>query len=258
MRSRTALATTLKKPRRKPVLKPVLKPVPKPVPKAPAKPAGTGGSKAAAPPPAAPAPRAARIEKEQAILQEAEAQFARLGFEGATLEGIAAALGLSRHNLLYYFPSKDALYRRVLDDVMTQWLDGMGALAVGDDPARALRQYIGAKLRSARERPGASRIFAQEVMAGAPRYADAITARVQPVLQADVKVFERWARQGRIHKLNFTHLMFMIWSVTQAYADLAPQFALLLGKPALDRADFTAAQALLERVVLQGLLSDRR
>lgn len=210
---------------------------------------------AAAPPAARRAPRAARVEKEQTILNEAEAQFARHGFEGATLEGIAAALGLSRHNLLYYFPSKEVLYRRVLDDVMTQWLEGMGALAVGDDPASALRQYIGAKLRSARERPAASRIFAQEVMAGAPRYADAITERVRPVLQADVKVFERWARQGHIRKLDFTHLMFMVWSVTQAYADLAPQFALLLGKSALDGADFAAAQAMLERVVLEGLLT---
>ena len=201
------------------------------------------------------APRAARVEKEQAILNEAEAQFARHGVEGATLEGIAAALGLSRHNLLYYFPSKELLYRRVLDDVMTQWLDGMGALAAGDDPATSLRQYIGAKLRSARERPAASRIFAQEVMAGAPRYADAITERVRPVLQADVRVFERWARQGHIRKLDFTHLMFMVWSVTQAYADLAPQFALLLGKPALDGGDFAAAQAMLERVVLEGLLT---
>ena len=102
--------------------------------------------------------------------------------------------------------------------------------------------------------PIAGAIFAQEVMAGAPRYADAITERVAPVLRADVKVFERWARQGRIRKLNFTHLMFMVWSVTQAYADLAPQFALLLGKPALDEADFAAAQAMLERVVLEGVL----
>src|SRR5262245_55049608 len=104
---------------------------------------------------AAPLPRplrAARIAKERRILREAEAQFARYGFEGASLESIAAALGLSRHNLLYYFPSKDALYRRVLDDVMTQWLAGMGELAVGDDPERALRRYIAAKLRSSRER----------------------------------------------------------------------------------------------------------
>jgi TetR/AcrR family transcriptional regulator len=199
------------------------------------------------------APRAARVEKEQDILRQAEALFARHGFEGTTLEGISAALGISRHNLLYYFPSKEQLYRRVLDDVMTQWLAGMGALAVGDEPASALRQYIGAKMRSAQQRPDGSRVFMQEIMAGAPRYADALRERVLPALLTDVKVFERWARQGKIERLNFTHLMFIIWAATQAYADLAPQFALLLGKPALEPRDFAAAQNLLERLVLGGL-----
>lgn len=198
-------------------------------------------------------PRAARIEKERRILREAEAQFARYGFEGASLEDIAVAVGLSRHNLLYYFPSKQALYHRVLDDVMTQWLAGMGELAVGDDPETALHRYIAAKLRSSRERPDGSAVFTKEVIAGAPRYADAITSRVAPALAADVRVFERWARQGRVARLDFRHLMFVIWAVTQAYADLAPQFALLLGKPALDTSDFAAAQAVIERLVLRGL-----
>ena len=211
-------------------------------------------TKPPAPEGAAPrAPRAARVAKEQGILREAEAQFARFGFEGASLENIAAAAGLSRHNLLYYFPSKEALYRRVLDDVMTQWLAGMGELAVGDDPESGLRRYIGAKLRSSRDRPDGSAVFTQEVIAGAPRYADAITTRVAPVLAADVRVFERWARQGRIGRVDFRHLMFVIWAVTQAYADLAPQFALLLGKPALDESEFAAAQGVIERLVLRGL-----
>ena len=145
------------------------------------------------------------------------------------------------------------LYRRVLDDVMTQWLAGMGEIAGGDDPEGALRRYIAAKLRSSRERPDGSAVFTKEVIAGAPRYADAITSRVAPVLAADVRVFERWARQGRITRLDFRHLMFAIWAVTQAYADLAPQFALLLGKPALDTADFSTAQGVIERLVLRGL-----
>ncbi|HTP73878.1 MAG TPA: TetR/AcrR family transcriptional regulator [Burkholderiaceae bacterium] len=203
-------------------------------------------------------PRAARVEKERLILREAEAQFARYGFEGASLENIAAAAGLSRHNLLYYFPSKAALYRRVLDDVMTQWLAGMGELAVGDDPAQGLRRYIAVKLRSSRERPGGSAVFTKEVIAGAPRYADAITHRVAPALAGDVRVFERWARQGRIARLDFRHLMFVIWAVTQAYADLAPQFALLLGKPALGGADFAAAQSVIERLVLRGIARDEK
>jgi TetR/AcrR family transcriptional regulator len=194
-----------------------------------------------------------RREKEEAILREAEAQFAKSGFDGSSLESIAAALGLSRHLLLYYFPSKEALYRRVIDDVLTQWLEGMGALAEGDDPAAALRRYIGAKLRSSSERPDGSRVFTQEVMAGVPRYADALVRQVLPVLKTDVRTFERWARAGRVRPMHFTHLMFVLWAATQAYADLAPQFALLLGKRALDEGDFVAAQSVIERLVLAGL-----
>jgi TetR/AcrR family transcriptional regulator len=210
-------------------------------------------------PPAAPRPtrQQRRAEKEQAILREAEAQFARYGFEGTSVEAIAAALGMSRHHLLYYFPSKTALYRRVIDDVMTQWLDGMAALAEGDDPAAALRAYIGAKLRASAERPDGSRVFTQEVMAGAPRYGDALVERVGPLLKADLKLFERWARAGRVQRLPFVHLVFVLWAMTQAYADLAPQFALLLGKPALDEKDFAAAQAVIERLVLAGLGLER-
>lgn len=197
--------------------------------------------------------RETRAQKEQRILDEAEHQFAQFGFEGASLEAIAAAVGMSRHNLLYYFPSKDVLYRRVLDDVLDQWLAGMGALSSADDPEAALTAYIADKVRSSMERPSGAKIFAKEVIAGAPRYADVIRERVQPLLQADVKAFERWARKGQIARLNFTHLMFIIWSSTQAYAELGAQFALLLGKPALEPKDFRQAEALITRMVLAAL-----
>jgi len=207
------------------------------------------------PPAAMRQPSAARLKKEQSILLEAESQFAQFGFEGASLEGIAAAAHISRHNLLYYFPSKEALYLRVLDDVLTQWLSGMEAMSHGDDPQTALRQYIRAKLRSSLERPNAAKVFAKEVIAGAPRYAEVIARRVGPVLKNDVRTFERWAGEGRIARVNFTHLMFIIWSVTQAYADQQTQFALLLGKPALTERDYDHAETLLCHLVLKGLES---
>ena len=59
-------------------------------------------------------PRAATLRKQEIILAEAERQFARFGFEGVSLDSIAAALELSRQNLLYHWPSKEELYRAVL------------------------------------------------------------------------------------------------------------------------------------------------
>lgn len=203
------------------------------------------------------APKASRLLKEQGILEEAENHFAQFGFEGASLENIAAAIGISRHNLLYYFPNKEALYQRVLDDVLTQWLEGMEDLSHGSDPHDALRCYIRAKLHNSRVRPQGAKVFTKEVIAGAPRYGGAIVERVRPQLKAEVRIFERWAREGRIAKVDFTHLMFIIWSVTQAYAEQEAQFALLLGKPALTGKDYEKAEELIVRMVLSALAPER-
>lgn len=212
------------------------------------------GRTAAPPAQAAPRkPRAARLRKQQQILLEAERQFARFGFEGVSLDSIAAELGISRQNMLYYFASKDDLYRAVLDSVLASWLQGMDVLAKGDDPEAAIDGYIRAKLRFSQERPSGSAVFTREVMAGAPRYARSLAQGVIPHLRSDVRTFERWARQGLIERVDFTHLMFVIWSATQAYADLAPQFALFMGKPHLDDGDFAAAHALITETVLRTL-----
>lgn len=197
--------------------------------------------------------KAQSTPKAHAILAAAEQLFARFGFEGVALEAIASEAGISRHNLLYYFPSKEALYRKVLDEVMDRWLESMRAMTVSEDPQEALAAYIAAKLRFSREHPAGSQVFTREVAAGAPRYSDVIEQRVAPMLREDLKTLDKWAREGRIERIDFTHLMFLIWSVTQAYADLAPQFALLLGKPKLDDKDFAAAEKVVTRLVMAGL-----
>jgi len=199
-------------------------------------------------------PRAATLRKQEAILAEAERQFARFGFEGVSLDSIAAMLDLSRQNLLYHWPSKEELYRAVLDSVMGEWMANMSAIAEADEPATAIQTYVDVKLRFSRERPSGNAVFTREIMAGAPRYQDVLKAQVMPLLHADVERFERWAAEGLIQRVDFTHLMFLIWSSTQAYADLAPQFALYMGKPRLEAADFEAARELITGLIWRSLV----
>ncbi len=198
-------------------------------------------------------PRAATLRKQEAILAEAERQFARFGFEGVSLDSIAAVLDLSRQNLLYHWPSKEDLYRAVLDSVMDEWMASMSAITQADEPQAAIQAYIEVKLRFSRERASGNAVFTREIMAGAPRYQDVLKAQVMPLLHADVERFERWAAEGRIRRVDFTHLMFLIWSSTQAYADLAPQFALYMGKPQLEAADFEAARELITSLIWRSL-----
>ncbi|MCY4745148.1 TetR family transcriptional regulator C-terminal domain-containing protein [Pelomonas sp. UHG3] len=203
--------------------------------------------------PATRTPRAATLRKQEAILAEAERQFARFGFEGVSLDSIAAALDLSRQNLLYHWPSKEDLYRAVLDSVMGEWMASMSAIAQADEPEAAIQSYVSVKLRFSRERASGNAVFTREIMAGAPRYRDVLKAQVMPLLHADVERFEHWADQGLIRRLDFTHLMFLIWSSTQAYADLGPQYSLYMGKPALDEEDFERARRLLTDIIWRSL-----
>ena len=198
-------------------------------------------------------PRAATLRKQEAILAEAERQFARFGFEGVSLDSIAAALDLSRQNLLYHWPSKEDLYMAVLNSVMGEWMANMTAIAEADDPESAIQTYVAVKLRFSRERPSGNAVFTREIMAGAPRYQDVLKGQVMPLLHADVARFERWADEGLIRRVDFTHLMFLIWSSTQAYADLGPQFSLYMGKPVLDEEDFERARVLLTDVIWRSL-----
>lgn len=198
-------------------------------------------------------PRAATLRKQEAILAEAERQFARFGFEGVSLDSIAAVLDLSRQNLLYHWPSKEDLYRAVLDSVMGEWMANMNAITEADEPEGAIQAYVSAKLRFSRDRASGNAVFTREIMAGAPRYQDVLKAQVMPLLHADVERFEGWADEGLIRRVDFTHLMFLIWSSTQAYADLGPQFSLYMGKPALDDADFEAARELITSLIWRSL-----
>ena len=200
--------------------------------------------------------RAARVAKVSVICAEAERQFAQYGFEGASLDMIAQTLGISRQNLLYYFPSKELLYIQVLDNVLNEWRLRMDGLVSGSNPEAAVRDYIRAKLRFSAERPAGSQVFAREVMAGMPRFREAMMARAMPAMNADVKTFERWADAGLIARLDFRHLLFSIWASTQAYADMAPQFACMLGKASLDEEDFERARVVITRQMLAALKPD--
>ena len=197
----------------------------------------------------------AREKLEQDILDAAKRLFAQRGYGGVSLDHIAKAVGASKQNLLYYFPSKEALYRRVLHGVLDVWLLYMDALSQRpDDPEQALREYIAGKLRFSREHPDDSRVYANEVISGAPIFAAEIAERVIPALQADVAIFNRWAERGLCRQVDGRHLMVLLWASTQVYADWSSQISLVMGKKELDAADFEAAEALIVDMVLRTVL----
>ena len=196
-----------------------------------------------------------RDKLEADILAEAVRVFAECGYEGASIATVAEKAGLSKQNLMYYFPTKQALYERVLDGVLDDWLERMNSLANPEqDPRDVLRAYVQAKLRFSREQPWASRVYAMEVISGAQLYGEQIQKRVVPLVRKDIDVFERWISEGKIAPVNATHLLFAIWAMTQSYADFSTQMALVLNRKQLSKKDFDDAETLITNMVLAAVM----
>ncbi|MFM2356609.1 MAG: hypothetical protein RLZZ528_2345 [Pseudomonadota bacterium] len=173
-----------------------------------------------------------RIQRKntEAILDAALDVFSAQGFRGATLDQIAQAAGLSKPNLLYYFPSKEAIHVELLSGLMDIWLDPLRALDAGGDPIAEIMAYVRRKLEMSREMPRESRLFANEVLQGAPRMMEGIAAILKPLVDDKAAVIRAWAEAGKIAPVDPYHLIFSIWALTQHYADFDVQVRAVLGE----------------------------
>jgi TetR/AcrR family transcriptional regulator len=165
-----------------------------------------------------------------AILEAALDVFSQAGFRGATLDQIADAAGLSKPNLLYYFPSKDAVHAALLGQLLKTWLDPLRAMNPEGEPMAEILAYVRRKLELSRDFPRESRLFANEILQGAPRIMAAIEGDLKTLVDDKAAVLTAWMDQGRIARLSPYHLIFSIWSLTQHYADFDVQVRAVLGE----------------------------
>jgi len=186
------------------------------------------------------------------ILGAAEKVFARAGFTGATMGAIAAGAGLPKANLHYYFGSKPELYREVLAGTLRDWLVPMDGLVPDADPREALAAYIAAKMAMSAARPDASRVFANELLHGAPVLGDLMRTELRATVERKAQVIDGWVAAGRMAPVDAVHLFFTIWAATQTYADFDVQVRAVLGRKRLTRQDHQRAAAHVVSLVLRG------
>ncbi len=198
-----------------------------------------------------PAKRAAnRRANEARILRAAESIFADRGFGGATTAAIAAAAKLPKANIHYYFGTKKQLYRAVLDNILSLWLAPMDDIHTGADPAEAITSYIRTKIWYSKTRPSASKVFANELLHGAPQLDGYLGGHLRELVEEKAAVLNTWIKDGRMAPVDTVHLFFLIWASTQTYADFEVQVAAVLGKKRLGKADYDQAQATVTQMVL--------
>ena len=200
-------------------------------------------------------PRRTRIqtEKRDRILEAALEVFSAHGFRGSTIDQIAEAAGMSKPNLLYYFRSKDAIHETLMQRLLETWLAPLRELDDVGDPMTELRSYIRRKLEMARDFPRESRLFANEILQGAPRIMPMLEGELKTLVDEKAEIIRGWMKAGKIARIDPRHLIFSIWATTQHYADFDVQVRAVLGPNRGGEGRFEDAARFLEQLYVEGL-----
>ncbi|HEY6632821.1 MAG TPA: TetR/AcrR family transcriptional regulator [Rhizobiaceae bacterium] len=188
-----------------------------------------------------------------ALLHAAAAVFARRGFDGATIGEVARDAGVAKATVHYYFETKENLYTRVLERVLDDWAGAMAAIDVSRGPRAALGSYIDWKIEYSRRSPDLTRVWAMELLSGAPRTRSFLQERVRKAIEQKGDAVRTWIAEGKMVPVDPAHLFFMLWATTQTYAECEVQIKAVLGKDRLDDEVFGDARNTVSGVLLRGL-----
>ncbi|MFQ3229856.1 TetR/AcrR family transcriptional regulator [Reinekea sp.] len=194
-----------------------------------------------------------RQQNEAKILKAAEVEFALNGYKGTSLNAVADRADLPKSNILYYFKSKLGLYGVVLADILELWNHVFSEASVSDDPKEVLSGYIDEKMKYSQTNPLASKIFAIEIIQGAPYLEQYLAVDLHAWVDDRADVFRGWISAGKINDIDPYHLIFMLWGSTQHYADFATQIKWVLGREELQDEDFAKATKTIKTIILGGL-----
>ncbi|MEO8241954.1 MAG: TetR/AcrR family transcriptional regulator [bacterium] len=194
-----------------------------------------------------------RQQNETTILQAAEKVFAEAGFGGATMQLIADLAGLPKANLHYYFATKEDLYRQVVRNIFEIWLHAADSMDNASGPVEGIGAYIDAKMEISRRRPDGSKVWASEVMHGAPVIQDYLETTLRDWTTGRARLIEGWIAAGKMQPVNPEHLLYMLWATTQHYADFGHQIETLNGGKPLTDVEWQAAKDSVKTMILRGI-----
>ncbi|MCF8487107.1 MAG: TetR/AcrR family transcriptional regulator [Rhodobacteraceae bacterium] len=194
-----------------------------------------------------------RRENERVILAAAEKVFAEAGFGGATMQLIADMAGLPKANLHYYFATKEDLYRKVVHDIFEIWLRAADSFDNAPGPKEGIGAYVDAKMDISRRHPFGSKVWASEVMHGAPVIQDYLETTLREWTDGRIAAIQRWIDEGKMAPVNPRHLLYMLWATTQHYADFGHQVETLNDGRALTDRQWREAKDSVKTIILRGI-----
>jgi TetR/AcrR family transcriptional regulator len=193
-----------------------------------------------------------RAQNQALILAAAEEEFVLQGYRGATMQGIADRAGLPKANIHYYFKNKKNLYKAVLHSIIQEWNEGLVTMTVDSDPKTVIEKFVRTKLHQAFANPNRHKLFALEVIGGAPYLHDFMSTTMKEWALDKTQVMKIWHEQGKISIADPLQLLILIWATTQRYAEFETEIVGLMEKNAYDKQDEARAAEFLVPFILRG------
>lgn len=193
-----------------------------------------------------------RERNSEQILIAAEQEFVLHGYKGTSMQSIADRAQLPKANIHYYFKNKSNLYRAVLENITETWNEALEDMSPDMDPAIVLSRFIEAKVQLSYTNPNGSKIFAMEIIQGAPHVKDHVSSDQRLWVKEKADVIQSWIDQGKMRPVDPTHLIFLIWSSTQHYADFNTQVLEIMNRREYDEQEIAKISHFLKDMILTG------
>ena len=194
-------------------------------------------------------------QKRNQLLNAALDVFSVYGFSGASLDEIAQLANMHKSNIFYYYENKESLYVEVLTTVLQKWLAPLQILEVELEPTEALTHYLMQKIESSKDQPKASRLFALEIIQGAPHILPILKGPLKKLFKRKTKVIQTWQEQGKLSaEIDPELLILNIWAITQNYADFSTQMEMVTGKTLRNRSMYQRTIEHTVHLMLYGVL----
>lgn len=157
------------------------------------------------------------------ILDEAVRCFAERGYEGTSLNDIAAGVGIRRPSLLHHFSSKETLYGELFERILSDWLERVNiAVALDATGWDKVELVLRAGFALFEDNPDYVRLMRREALDGGAHLGIDLASVLRPLFDAAAEYLRAQMEAGVLRQLDPRHLLITGYGAILTYFSDAP------------------------------------